>query len=265
MSQQINLFNPLLLKQKKIFSALQMAEALGLVLVGALALTWYANRRVAELEQVAASGKTMLASREVRLSQAVAQFAPRQKSAALAAEVAQAKVELQALHEVAAVLRGGALGNTNGYAEYFRALARQNVNGLWLTSVSIVGAGNDIAVEGRALQPTLIPSYIARLTGERIMHGKTFASLNISRPELAAAAVTTAPAPLPISPQLAELAGLPASRTKAGAASKPGAGVQAAAQVAAPAPVQSPPPASGPASAPYVEFSLQSSAPEAGK
>jgi hypothetical protein len=57
---------------------------------------------------------------------------------------------------------------------------------LWLTGVSINGAGNDIGVQGRAMQATLIPNYIARLTGERVMRGKTFASLDIGRPEAAA-------------------------------------------------------------------------------
>jgi hypothetical protein len=90
------------------------------------------------------------------------------------------------------------LGNAAGYAEYFRAFSRQNVSGLWLTGVSIVGAGNDIGVQGRAMQPTLIPAYIARLKSERIMHGKSFASLDISRPDaqpVPAAAPTAAPAP----------------------------------------------------------------------
>jgi hypothetical protein len=97
--------------------------------------------------------------------------------------VAAAEAELKALHDVSSVLQGGALGNTAGYAEYFRAFSRQNVSGLWLTGVSINGAGNDIGVQGRAMQATLIPNYIARLTGERVMRGKTFASLDIGRPE----------------------------------------------------------------------------------
>jgi hypothetical protein len=128
-----------------------------------------------------------VADREQRLGRATVQFAPRQKSAALDAEVAQAEAELKSLHNVESVLQGGSLGNTAGYAEYFRALSRQNVSGLWLTGVHIVGAGNDIGVRGRALQPTLIPNYIARMTAERVMHGKTFASLDISRPETQAA------------------------------------------------------------------------------
>jgi hypothetical protein len=207
-SQQINLFNPIFLKQKKIFTALPMAEALGLIIAGALLLTWYAGRSVAELEQSAAAGKALLADREQRLVKANAQFAPRPKNPALAAELAQAEAERKALQDVAMVLKGGSLGDTAGYAEYFRAFSRQNVNGLWLTGLTISGAGNDIGVQGRAMQPTLIPNYIARLTGERVMHGKTFASLDIGRPDVqvptplpaAAASPAIAPAAVPATP-----------------------------------------------------------------
>jgi len=185
-SQQINLFNPIFLKQKKIFTALPMAEALGVIVIGALLLNWYAGLRVAELEKEAAAGKVALAKREQRLLQAKAQFAPRGKDPALAAQVAEAEAELKALHDVSSVLQGGALGNTAGYAEYFRAFSRQNVSGLWLTGVSINGAGNDIGVRGRAMHASLVPSYINRLTGERVMHGKSFASLDIGRPQASA-------------------------------------------------------------------------------
>jgi hypothetical protein len=193
-SQQINLFNPIFLQQKKVFGAVPMAEALGIIVAGALLLTWYAGQRIDELDKSAAAGKAVLASREKRLAEANVQFAPRQKNPALAAELASAEAELKSLHQVESVLRGGALGNAAGYSEYFRAFSRQNVSGLWLTGVSIVGAGNDIGVQGRALQPTLIPAYISRLKSERIMSGKSFASLDISRPD---AQFATAPAPTP--------------------------------------------------------------------
>ncbi|HWW70333.1 MAG TPA: MSHA biogenesis protein MshI [Duganella sp.] len=228
MSQQINLFNPIFLKQKKVFTALPMAEALGVIVAGALLLTWYAGQRVADLERSAAAGKTLLADRERRLTEANKQFAPRQKSATLASDLAQAEVELKSLRQVESVLRDGTLGNAAGYAEYFRAFSRQNVNGLWLTGASIVGAGNDIGLQGRAMQPTLIPAYIARLKSEPVMRGKSFASLDISRPEMQP---QQQPQPLPAAP--------PAGSTPAPAPAL-------AAPVAAPAP--------------FVQFSLQSTA-----
>lgn len=180
--QQINLFNPAFREQKKFFTTLPMLEALGAIVVGALLLTWYASTQVKQLEEYAASGKILLAERERRLAQANRDFAPRQKNPALAAQLVEAEMELSSMHHVQGYLANGTLGNSAGYAEYFRAFARQNVNGLWLTGLAITGAGAQIGVQGRAMQPTLIPQYIARLTNESVMRGKTFSSLDISRP-----------------------------------------------------------------------------------
>ena len=234
MSQQLNLFNPIFLKQKKIFGAKPMLQALAVILVGVLGLTWFAGHRVAELQAEADRGAATLSGRQTKLSSVNTQFAPRQRSAALGAELAEAQAELASLHQVEVVLQGGALGNTRGYAEYFRAFARQNVQGLWLTGLTIVGAGNDIGVQGRAMQPTMIPNYVSRLTAEKVMRGKTFASLKIERPAVLAPDGTPA--------GTAALAPAPASASVAGAPS-----VQPALM------------------SPYVEFSLQSVAAEGGK
>jgi hypothetical protein len=194
-SQQINLFNPVFLKQKKVFTVVPMAEALGVILLGALALAYYGNRHVAALEKQAAALKAQLTVRQARLASVDASYAPRQKNPALEAELALSETKLKALRDVMSVLQGGELGNRQGYADYFRALARQSVGGLWLTGVSIGGAGLDIGVQGRAMQAPLIPTYIARLTGEPIMRGKTFSSLEIGRPApLAAPGAIPAPA-----------------------------------------------------------------------
>ena len=241
MSQQINLFNPIFLKQKKVFGAVPMLESLALILVGTVALTWYASYKVGQLERSAAAGKEVLAGREKMLGKAVAQFAPRPKSAAIAAAIVEAEARLASLHDVETVLRSGALGDRAGYAEYFRAFARQNVNGLWLTGLTIEGAGNDIGLQGKAMQPTLIPGYIARLMTEKIMHGRTFASLQIARPTGAPTAGAGPQAPMAPS---------------AGA----GAGASAGAPAAAAAPA-----GQGAGQSPYVEFSLQSAMPEAAK
>ncbi|MFC5510208.1 PilN domain-containing protein [Massilia jejuensis] len=181
MSQQINLFNPVFLQQKKIFSARAMAGALLLLFVGTAALNVYGNLRVQALQRQADAGAVQLTQKQARLAGVVQEFAPRQKSAEVEAELAQAETQLATLRDVAGVLERGELGNTQGYAEYFRALARQHVDGLWLTGVSITGAGIDLGVRGRALDPQRVPGYLNRLTGEAIMRGKSFGSLSISQ------------------------------------------------------------------------------------
>ncbi len=181
MSQQINLFNPLFLKQRKIFSASAMAAALGVLLAGVLAVGWYARQNVGQLQAEADSGRELLAQREERLNKVKAEFAPRVRSADMDAQLAEAEAHIAALRKVAGVLERGELGNKRGYAEYLRALARQNLAGVWLTGVSISGAGNELALQGRALDPALVPAYLGRLAHEPVMRGKAFGGLNISR------------------------------------------------------------------------------------
>ena len=55
---------------------------------------------------------------------------------------------------------------------------------LWLTGVTIEGAGTQIGLRGRAMEPDLVPAYMARLTGEAVLQGKAFGMLKISRATL---------------------------------------------------------------------------------
>lgn len=180
MSQQINLFNPIFLQQKKIFSTRTMVQALGVLALGVVAMALYGNARVASLQKEADAGAAQLQARQARLTAVNAEFPPRQKDPQLAVAVAEAERQLGALREVSGVLQGGGLGNTRGYAEYFRALARQHVEGLWLTGLTITGAGNEIGVRGRALDPESVPGFLTRLTREPVMQGKGFGSLQMS-------------------------------------------------------------------------------------
>lgn len=181
MSQQINLFNPVFLKQKKVFSSVAMAQALGVLLVGALAMVALGRQHVAALEKEAATLKVQLAQKEARRALVNAEFAPRTPSAAMAAQIVEAEARLRALGTVSDVLGRGELGRAGGYSEYFRALARQGMDGVWLTGVSVDNGGADIGIRGRALQGTMVPGYIGRLTREPVMQGKSFSSLQIAQ------------------------------------------------------------------------------------
>ncbi len=181
MTQQINLFNPAFLKQKKIFTSTTMLGSLALLLAGALGLVWYGHYKTAELEQRAQTGETELAKKKTIQQQALLEFAPRKKNGELDLAIALSEAELASVQEVITVLQGGSLGNTEGYSSYFTALARQSIGNLWLTGVSIDGAGQQIGVKGRAMEPGLVPAYVSRLKREPVMQGKGFGQLKISR------------------------------------------------------------------------------------
>ncbi|WP_136418122.1 PilN domain-containing protein [Herbaspirillum sp. ST 5-3] len=182
MSQQINLFNPIFLKQKKYFSAVTMAQALGLILAGCALLAGYAQYQVTAYGKEAAATTAQLAATQAELGKVNATYGPRQKSKSLEDELHQAEAEVSALQHVFDTLQQGDFGNTKGYADYLRAFAREIVNGVWLTGFTIEGAGNEIELRGRALQPELVPAYITRLKREPVLQGKSFAALEMRTP-----------------------------------------------------------------------------------
>lgn len=183
MSQQVNLYNPAFEQKKKLFGAAAMAQGLLVLVLGCALLAVYGQQRVTGLRKEALSGAHQVEALKARLEQVTREFPARQKSAALQAELEEAQAQLASLHRIAGVLERGELGNTSGYSEYFRAFARQRVDGLWLTGLVIQGVGTDITVHGRALDPSLVPGYLARLTNERALQGKAFGSLQIGEPQ----------------------------------------------------------------------------------
>lgn len=186
MSQQINLFNPIFLKTKKIFTANAMARALAVLGLGLGGFVIYLQQSVAGLEAERRSVQAQLALRQEQHKVAVETYKPRQKTPALEAEVRQAEAQLKSMQLIATVLNKGEVGNTDGFGTYFKALARQNVQGLWLTGVDIEDAGQHMSLRGRAMQADLVPAYIARLQQESALKGKSFASLKINLPGEAA-------------------------------------------------------------------------------
>lgn len=192
MSQQINLFNPIFKQQKKYLSAVTMAQAIGLILTGSLLLAGYVNYRSVRLKSEANSMTNKLTATQEQLARVTIEYAPRQKNQALETEILKLEAELDGLKKVEHILQKGELGNTKGYAEYMRAFARQIGEGIWLTGFSIQGAGSEIALQGKALSPDLVPAYIGRLKSEAILQGKSFSSLEIRVPRPASANATAA-------------------------------------------------------------------------
>jgi len=182
-SQQINLINPAFRKKIEWFSARMLVQALVvlvLVMAGAYA---YQSRQVALLNQQIQTGAMSLTQEQARLVKVAAEYAPREKDAALEKRVSDMEQLLKGEEAVLEVLQSGSLGNTEGYSGYMRAFARQTVNGLWLTGFSIRGAGKDMAIAGRTMRSELVPAYIQRLNQETVTQGRVFSALEIQQPK----------------------------------------------------------------------------------
>lgn len=183
MSQQINLFNPIFMTQKKYFSVVTMLQALGLIVLGSAVFYGYAVYQVAQLSKQADEMTRRYAAEQTRLTNFSSEFSLQRSQQMLDEELKQLEAQVQAQEMVLTTLKSGVIGNTEGYSEYMRAFARQSINGLWITAFNIVGDGAQMSLSGGVVNPQLVPSYIQRLGKEKIMHGKTFSTLQMQQPK----------------------------------------------------------------------------------
>jgi len=180
MSQQINLFNPVFLRKKKYFSAVTMAQALGVVAAGMIVFSVYSSYQVNKLAAAAAQSQAQLESRREQLAALVKQLAPAGKNTALADELVRAEAAVKGRRDLLTSLRTGALGNVTGFSRYLSALARSRTDGVWLTGVAVGGDENDLQVRGRVLRPEMVPAYLQALNGEEVMRGRRVTELTLT-------------------------------------------------------------------------------------
>jgi hypothetical protein len=186
MSQQINFFDPNLLKKKYYFSFLAMLQGLGLIIVGMTFFYGYAIYQVNNLEKQSLDSSKQYATEQLRLATFASSFSPEKNNQILQDELKKLEAETASQKEIIETLKSGAIGNIEGYSEYMRAFARQIVSGLWLNGFDIVGDGTQISLSGGVVNPQLVPSYVQRLNREKIMRGKTFAALQMQQPKTVA-------------------------------------------------------------------------------
>lgn len=182
MSQQINLYNPLFRPQKQYFSASHMALALLVLLLGAAVIygsAWHLSRQIAQQGQE--SSRLSEATRQ-SLADATARFGRREPSKLLQEEVARLEEQDTSRRHLLDLMGRGELGNTRGFSGYLLALSRQTMSGLWITGFRVVGTGSEMAINGRALLPQLVPEFIATLKREPLLAGQTFSTLDMKLP-----------------------------------------------------------------------------------
>jgi len=193
MSQQINLYNPIFLKQKHYFSAATMAQALVLVLAGSLGMYAFEVRQNRTLERVLADTDKQVSTQREQMIRFSREHSVQGASRALMDELTRAQQRLQQRQALLAEIKTGVGGDADGFARYLSALARQHVPGVWLTGVQI-GPKSDLVIKGRALESQMVPAYIRALNREAPIAGRRVAELQMTAKGEPAPAAAGAPA-----------------------------------------------------------------------
>lgn len=180
MKQQINLYNAALRQPREWVSArnLAVAAAACLLLVSAIggAARLVQQRAAAEAARAAQSLKSM----QDQLALVNAQIAARQPNSALQREVDTAQALLKSREEVLAALGNVSIEPGKGFAAYLRGLARQSLQGVWLTGI-FIGPGTELSLRGRTINQSLVADYVKRLAGETVFNGHRFSQLTMSQ------------------------------------------------------------------------------------
>ena len=192
MSQQINLFNPALLKRKDYFSAANLLILFAFSLCVIAISFVYLRSQVAQARSASEQASLKLTSMTNQVNALREARAAKIQNPALAQELTLIEASLLRRHQIAQILQNSQFGNTHGYSTYLSAFARQVPTNLWLTGFTLEGAGYDLILHGRTLQAELVPLYVTQLKREPIMQGKTFSTLHMERPLLPVPAAISA-------------------------------------------------------------------------
>ena len=181
MSQQINLFNPQFLKQKKYFSALTMTQALGLLVLGLAAFYGFAFWQDRSLARQTAESERAYEQQKQQFAKFTAELSPQKRETQPDQDLRNTEAAIASRQALLHELQTGVMESSAGYSEYLRAFARQTVQGLWLTSIQIAEGGAQLTMSGRALEADLVPVLIGRLKQESVLRGRPLEALAITR------------------------------------------------------------------------------------
>lgn len=178
MPNQINLINPSYRKTRHPLNAVNMLLGAALLLAGMFA--WGLSEQAVKRGLDARSTEAGARHKKVKdqFDTASAALKKDEPNKVLVDEVAKLDLRLRIQREVLTALETGGLGSGEGFSRYLTALARQRIDGVWLTKVSL-SADNQLSIGGRMTRAELLPQYIRLLNKEDVLRGRRFGELRL--------------------------------------------------------------------------------------
>ena len=183
MSQQINLFHPGLRPARRPLTAARLAlglVALGIVLAGAYAFGQYQLHQSALALAEANNEFKAIQERILKLGRSGTQANLR----AIEEAIARAETELKVREAVLKRLSGADFGTTQGFSAYLTALARQRIEGVWITGLTVAGDSGDFTIQGGVARPEILLEYIRKLNREEVLKGRQIGDFRMLRREV---------------------------------------------------------------------------------
>ena len=182
MKQQINLYIAEFRPETNAFQSTFMFQAAGVLVLALVLIYAFAQRGVTGIDDeldIVARQEAAALERLENVRPLITAVTGEQSWSAQLEEAASTLAERQA---VLAMIQGTTFGDTKGFSRHLRALARQDLDGLWITHLVLSALGDRTRIDGRAIRAELIPLYVQNLASEPAFAQQRFHQFQIDNP-----------------------------------------------------------------------------------
>lgn len=184
MNQQINLFQPMFRKERKILSFNATLQVCLIVVAALAAITTYSVWQTQAMKHTVATLATQHQARLAQLEKITREASTLQAKDNTQNEIQRLEQELNAERQILSRLDGKRLRHIKGFSSYFESFSRQVVNGMWLTGFDVMQGGQSIQIRGSSVEPELVPLFLQGLAQESQLSGTQFSVLQMLREEV---------------------------------------------------------------------------------
>jgi Tfp pilus assembly protein PilN len=181
MEQQVNLYQPILGAEKHLFSARAIGIGLCLLALCLGGLAAFGAWRTGHIERSVSLLESQQAAALALAESTSAARRPGQTLAELDTQAKNLSADIAARERALDLVRLGAASPATGFAARLEALARRQIDGLWLRNI-VVGSGEGrLALRGATVDAKLVPAYLAAIAQESALAGVRFDKLAMRR------------------------------------------------------------------------------------
>jgi hypothetical protein len=180
--QQVNLYQPILRKQEKVFSAKTLLQGNLLVLIGLLLIYLYTLWQTQRIEHQLAQTQQQRDAQIQRIATLTQQYPEKAKDPSLAGRIETAREALQHKQRLLEGVEELGLDTSVRFSDHLDGLARQDLPELWLKQIYL-RYGQQVELQGSAYKAEAVPLFLQRLSEESAFAGTAFQSVLIARSE----------------------------------------------------------------------------------
>ena len=190
MMQQINLYQPMFRKEKKVFSSRAMMEVTVVVLLLLFTAYGISAWNISRLASSIESMQARVDAQQEKHEKLKTEFPQKTKNKLLAMQITRLETLASRKEKVLQLLSGGEMyGNQTGFSKLFTGFARQHPDDVWLDELEVSQGGAYLNIRGNATSRDIVPKYIQRLSRDQVFNGREFSVFQLAEADAEGSAV----------------------------------------------------------------------------